>query len=228
MDNGDWTEIKDKDVTLLYKYKSCIDKNPYTVEVDGIKKTIKFTEKRLVTYNPKLAAKKRYEINKQAEKAKRLCYAQAKHSEYGDLGSYVDFISEDGDKAKAQMNEAKIEYEMKHAGYNLLVTSETSMSDQDIYDTYHNLWRIEESFRIMKSDLDARPVFLQKENTIKGHFLICYLAVLLERIFQFKVLENRYSTSEIMKFVRGFKIIKTESKYMKVSTSSHFIKELET
>ena len=228
LDNGDWTEVKDKDGTLLYKYKSCIDKYPYTVEVDGIKKTIKFTEKRLVTYNPKLAAKKRYEINKQAEKAKRLCYAQAKRSEYGDLGSYVDFISEDGDKAKAQMNEAKIEYEMKHAGYNLLVTSETSMSDQDIYDTYHNLWRIEESFRIMKSDLDARPVFLQKENTIKGHFLICYLAVLLERIFQFKVLENRYSTSEIMKFVRGFKIIKTESKYMNVSTSSHFIKELET
>ena len=44
-----------------------------------------------------------------------------------------------------------------------------------------------QSFRIMKSDLDARPVFLQKENSIKGHFLICYLAVLLERIFQFKI-----------------------------------------
>jgi len=65
----------------------------------------------------------------------------------------------------------------------LLVTSETKMTDQDVYNTYHNLWLIEESFKITKSDLDARPVFLQKEETIKGHFLICYLAVLLERIF---------------------------------------------
>ncbi len=48
----------------------------------------------------------------------------------------------------------------------------------------------------MKSDLDARPVFLQKEETIKGHFLICYLTVLLERIFQFKILENKYITTE--------------------------------
>lgn len=227
LDNDDWVEVKDKDNNLLYKYKSCIDKFAYTVEEDGIKKTIKFTEKRLVTYNPKLAAKKRHEINKQVEKAKKLCYSQAKRSEYGDLGSYVDFKDEDGDKAKVTMNDAKIEYEMKHAGYNLLVTSEVDMSDQDMYDTYHNLWRIEESFKIMKSDLDARPVFLQKENTIKGHFLICYLAVLLERILQFKVLNNQYSTSQIMKFVRSFKVIKGESKYINVTTSSDFIKDLE-
>ena len=76
----------------------------------------------------------------------------------------------------------------------MLVTSEIKMDDQDIYNTYHNLWRIEESFKIIKSDLDARPVFLQKENTIKGHFLICYLSILLERILQFKILDNKYST----------------------------------
>ena len=66
------------------------------------------------------------------------------------------------------------------------------MKDEDIYNTYHNLWRIEESFRIMKSDLDARPVFLQTEESIKGHFLICYVAVLLERILQFKIFENKF------------------------------------
>lgn len=85
-----------------------------------------------------------------------------------------------GEKAKASINESMIEKELKFAGYNMLVTSEKDMDDIDIYNTYHNLWRIEESFRIMKSDLDARPVFLQKENSIKGHFLICYLAVLLK------------------------------------------------
>ena len=56
------------------------------------------------------------------------------------------------------------------AGYNLFVTSEIHMSDSEVYHTYHNLWRIEESFRIMMSQLDARPVYLQKEDTITGHF----------------------------------------------------------
>ena len=227
LDNDDWKDVRSRDGTLLYRYKSCVEKFPYTFEIDGKKKTLCFTEKRLVTYNPKLASKKKYEIVKQIEKARNLCYSQAKRSEYGDLGKYVDFIDEDGEKAKASINESMIEKELKFAGYNMLVTSEKDMDDIDIYNTYHNLWRIEESFRIMKSDLDARPVFLQKENSIKGHFLICYLAVLLERIFQFKILDNQYSTHQIMKFIRSFKVVKGESIYINVTASSDFIKEFE-
>lgn len=227
LDNDDWREVKSDDGSLLYRYKSCVDQFPYTVEIEGKKKTLNFTEKRVLTYNPKLASKKRYEINKQIEKAKKLCYSHAKRSEYGDLGKYVEFTDEDGAKAKATINEAIIEKELQFAGYNLLVTSETDMNDTDIYNTYHNLWRIEESFRIMKSDLDARPVYLQKENSIKGHFLICYLAVLLERILQFKILDNKYSTQQIMKFIRGFRAVKGESKYINVTTSSQFIKDFE-
>lgn len=64
------------------------------------------------------------------------------------------------------LNEELIKKSLELAGYNMLVTSELSMSDKDIYEAYHNLWRIEESFRIMKSQLDARPVYLQKENTL--------------------------------------------------------------
>ena len=100
------------------------------------------------------------------------------------------------------------------------------MDDVAIYNTYHNLWRIEESFKIMKSDLDARPAFVQKEETIKGHFLICYLTVLLERIFQFKVLDNEYTTSEIFHFLKDFKVTKAETKYINTTTSSDFIQEL--
>lgn len=78
----------------------------------------------------------------------------------------------------------------------------------------------------MKSDLDARPVFVQKEETIKGHFLICYLTVLLERIFQFKTLENEYSSSDIFDFVKDFKVTKAETKYINTTTASNFINEL--
>ena len=57
----------------------------------------------------------------------------------------------------------------------------------------------------MKSDLDARPAFVHKEDTIKGHFLICYLTVLLERLFQFKVLDDRFPSTEIFGFLKGLK-----------------------
>jgi len=138
----------------------------------------------------------------------------------------VNFTDNKGKKATVTINQDAIDKDLRFAGYNLLVTSEIKMTDEDIYSTYHNLWRIEESFKIMKSDLDTRPVFLQKEDSIKGHFLICYLAVLLERILQFKVLDNKYSTSEIFHFIRKFKAVKAESKYINTTTYSDFINDL--
>ena len=219
-------EVKDSSNKVLYRYKSCIDTFPYTIEYEGKKVTIKLTEKRLLTYNPTLAAKKRYEINRMVEKAKSLTASQAKRADYGEAGKYVKFTDKEGEQAKVTINQEAIDKDLRFAGYNLLVTSETEMSDMDIYNTYHNLWRIEESFKIMKSDLDARPVFLQKEETIKGHFLICYLTVLLERIFQFKVLENKYSTEEIFRFIKDFKVTKAETKYINTTTSSNFINDL--
>lgn len=215
--------VKDKGGKVIYRYKSCIDKFPYTIEHDGKEVTVHLTEKRLLTYNPTLAAKKRYEINRMVEKAKSLTLSKAKKSEYGESGKYVNFTDKKGKKATVSINQDAIDKDLQFAGYNLFVTSEIRMSDLDIYNTYKNLWRIEESFKIMKSDLDARPVFLQKEETIKGHFLICYLAVLLERILQFKVLENKYSTSEIFSFIRNFKVTKADSKYINTTMYSDFI-----
>ena len=84
------------------------------------------------------------------------------------------------------------------------------MAASKVYAAYHNLWRIEESFRVMKSQLDARPVYLQKQETITGHFLICYLAVLLTRILQIHILKTSmvpkrylisYVTSELQKYL---------------------------
>ena len=216
-------EMKDKHGQVIVRYKSCIDQFPYTVEQNGKKVTVHLSEKRLLTDNPTLAAKKRYEILRMVEKAKALTVSHAKQNEYGELGKYILFTDEDGEKAKVQLNEAAIEKDLRYAGYNLMVTSELKMSDYDIYTTYHNLWRIEESFKIMKSDLDARPVFLQKEDSIKGHFLICYLVVLLERILQFKVLKNAYSTAEVFAFIRNFKVTKAEHKYINTTPSSAFI-----
>lgn len=218
-----FTDVKDKKGKLLYRYKSCVDEFPYKVEHEGKEHVVKLREKRLLTYSPSLASKKKHEINRMVEKAKALKASQAKKTEYGEAGKYVKFTGKDGEKICVSINQKAIDRDLKLAGYNLLVTSETEMTDPDIYNTYHNLWRIEESFRIMKSDLDARPVFLQKEEAIKGHFLICYLTVLLERILQFKILGNEYSTQDIFGFMKDFKVVKGDGRYINTTRSTCFI-----
>ena len=231
--DNDYRDVKDSDGTVLYRIKECVDDFSYTVtDENGRKKAVKLTEKRVVTFNPQLAKKQKYEINRLVEKAKTLKACQAKRSEYGDSAKYVTFTATDkkgnetDNTVSVTLNETAISKALQLAGYNLLVTSEIKMSGSEIYAAYHNLWRIEESFRIMKSQLDARPVYLQKETTITGHFLICYLAILLTRILQFKILKNRYGSEEILGFVKDFKVAKiSDRKYINLTKMERFIKD---
>lgn len=231
---NDYTDVKSKDGELLYQIKECIDNFPYSyIDEQGHRKTLKLTEKRIVTYSPKLAQKQKYEITRQIEKARKLRASEAKRSEYGDCSKYVTFTPADkkGEKTdgkiKVEMNEKAIENAMKLAGYNMIITSEISMSATEVYSVYHNLWRIEESFRIMKSQLDARPVYLQKEETITGHFLICYLSVLLTRLLQIYVLNDDYGIEELFYFIHDFRVAKiSDRKYINLTRNSTFIQDL--
>lgn len=231
---NDYKDVTDQKGEVLYRIKECVDDFPYSyTDETGQRKTIRLTEKRIVTYNPKLAEKQKFEINKQIEKAKKLRACEAKKSEYGDSAKYVTFISADkkGEKTdgkiKVELNEPAIEKAKQLAGYNMIVTSETRMPASEIYAAYHNLWRIEESFRMMKSQLDARPVYLQKEDTITGHFLICYLVVLLTRLLQIYVLNDKYGTEEIFDFIRDYRVAQvSERKYINLTRRSSFIKDL--
>ncbi len=230
---NDYRDIVDKNGNLLYRIKECVDDFTYAItDSSGKKRKVQLREKRVATFNPKLAEKQTLEIKKQVEKAIALKTAKAKKSEYGDCAKYVTFITTDkkGNETdgtvKAVLNEDIINKSLKLAGYNLLVSSETRMSAAEIYSAYHNLWRIEESFRIMKSQLDARPVYLQKEDTITGHFLICYLAVLLTRLLQFKVLKNEYCSEELFDFIHDFRVAKiSDRKYINLTRATNFIKE---
>ena len=234
---NDYRDVKNVGGEVMYRIKECVDEFQYKFKDSdtGLEKKFRITEKRIVTYNPKLAKKQIYEINKEVEKARLLKASQAKKSEYGDSAKYVIFTAADkkgnetDGKIKVSMNEELIKKSLELAGYNLLVTSEISMSDKDVYDAYHNLWRIEESFRIMKSQLDARPVYLQKKDTIIGHFLICYLAVLLTRLLQFKLLKSNYCSEDLFDFVHDFRVARiSDRKYINLSRGTTFIKEFST
>ena len=74
-------------------------------------------------------------------------------------------------------------------GFYSIVTSEIEEDDKEIINRYHGLSRIEDSFRIIKSDLEGRPIYVWTEEHIKAHFLICFIALTIIRILQYKVLK---------------------------------------
>ena len=79
---------------------------------------------------------------------------------------------------------AKAQKDSLFDGYFCIITSEMDYDERKMRETYGGLWRIEQSFRILKSDLYARPVFVSKNNHIRAHFLICFVALLLMRVIQ--------------------------------------------
>lgn len=222
-DANRYEEHRNEAGTLLYKTKSCIDEFGYSFkEIDPktgeeIVTSFKVREKRVVSFNPSLAAKQKAEIKKLVEKASNcITFKKMAREEIGDAVKYLNVTSADKTGKKVapvvSIDTEKVEEDLRLAGYNLLVTSEIDMPAKEIYKTYHRLWRIEESFRITKSFLDARPVYVQKKETIYGHFLICYLSLFLLRILEFRCFENKMNSSEIVRFIRDFRIVKKDER----------------
>ncbi|MCR4661198.1 MAG: IS1634 family transposase [Clostridia bacterium] len=229
-----WHMVPDSTGYAKYYFKECIDDFEYSfVDEDGELTRFTVKEKRIVTFNPSLAKKQKNEIKKQIEKAEKILTMKAAlNSEFGDLVKYLNFTSVNNSNEKIKiatsLNTKKIEEDLKFAGYNLLVTSELNMDAKEVYNVYHGLWKIEESFRILKSYLEARPVFLQKRESIYGHFLICYLALTLLRLLEIKEFENALSVSEIVNFIRNFNVTETpEGSYVNTSTMSKTFKYIE-
>ena len=213
-----YTDYRDKNGKLLFRLKSCVDTFSYKFKElnpeTGEEKVISFRvkEKRIVSYNPSLAQKQKAEIMKMVDKATNYTtYKKMAREDLGDSVKYIQITNTDKDgkskKPVIEINQAKIDEDLKYAGYNLLVTSELDMEPSQVYHTYHNLWKIEESFRITKSYLDARPVYVQKKETIYGHFLICYLSLFLLKILEIKCFKNKINSYDLVNFMRDFRVI---------------------
>ena len=201
---------------LVFKIKSCIDEFTYEHTDENKKKNpFKSKEKRVVYRSKKLYDKKMFELDKLEVKVKNLSLSKAKKEKYNAYASYIDFVGLDKngeitEKTIIKINQEKLNRDRKYAGFNMIVTSEINASDNDIYDIYHHLWRIEETFRILKTNLDARPVYVQKESTIFGHFLVCYTSILMVRILQFLVYKNEIKSNELIEFMKTFNVYKID------------------
>ena len=224
-----WKDYRDKDGNLLYRLKSCVDSFSYQFkEVDpetgrDVVKTFSVKEKRIVSYNPALAKKQKAEIQKMADKAANYAtYKAMIREDLGDSAKYVKITNKDKNGKKITpvigIDKEKVNEDLKYAGYNLMVTSELDMEPLQIYQTYHSLWKIEESFRITKSYLDARPIYVHKKETIYGHFLICYLSLFLLRVLEIKVFKNQINSYDLIDFIRDFRVVnKGDGSYINIS-----------
>jgi transposase len=99
-------------------------------------------------------------------------------------------------------DQEKYERDCALDGYYMIVTSELNLSNEEIIEKYSGLSIIEESFRIIKSDLEGRPVYVWTKEHIEAHFLICFMALVIMRILQ-KKLDYNYSAQKIQKALSG-------------------------
>ena len=227
--NNVFHDYKDESGNLKFRIKSSVDRFSYKFkETDpetGRETETSFSvlEKRIVSYNPALAKKQQAQIMKMADKAANYnTYKKMAREDLGDATKYIKVTSKDKNGKKVEpvveLDQDKINEDLKYAGYNLMVTSELDMEPLQIYETYHSLWKIEESFRITKSFLDARPVYVQKKETIYGHFLVCYLSLFLLRVLEIKVFKNAVNSYDLISFIRDFRIVRRgDGSYINIS-----------
>ena len=224
-----WKDYRDETGNLLYRLKSCVDTFTYQIKKTDLEtgkeviENFSVVEKRIVSYNPALAKKQSAEIRKMADKAAKFTtYKKITREELGDCAKYVKITRKDKNGKKieslVEVDQAKVNEDLKYAGYNLMVTSELDMEPLQVYQVYHNLWKIEESFRITKSYLDARPVYVRKKETIYGHFFICYLSLFLLRVLEIKVFKNKINSYDLIEFMRDLRVVKgKDGSYINIS-----------
>jgi transposase len=169
-----------------------------------VKKTV--YENQIVFWAKKYANKARAEREEVVKKALDLVADPKKYNKaitYG-AAKYVknlEFDKETGEvlegKQRPYFDSDKLAEEEKYDGYYAIVTSELQMSDEEIIDTYRGLWEIEETFRVTKGTLEARPVYVSREDRIDAHFLACFISLVIIRLIQKKT-NRQYSADRII------------------------------
>ena len=172
---------------------------------EGKKTKVTVDEKQVAIYSSKYAAKARADRHVVLEKARKLIAEPSKYTRSTSHGAakYVKNLAFDAKTGevisvgkKLVLDERKLALEERLDGYYMVVTSECDKSDEEILKIYKGLWQIEDAFRVSKSDLETRPVYLSREDRIRAHFLVCFLALYIARLLA-KQLDNKYSVARI-------------------------------
>jgi hypothetical protein len=168
-------------------------------------------QKWVAFYSDKYARRAKHKRQEAIEKALKMIAEPSKYKSTFDYGAagYIENLKIDKETGvitnvedTLRLDTEKIAEEEKCDGYYAIVTSELDDKDEHIIDAYRGLWRIEESFKVTKSVLGARPVYLSNLNHINAHFLICFIALLIARISELK-LGCKYTIAKITETLRN-------------------------
>jgi transposase len=203
--------LADKAVDLgLYDYVTLKNNQTRRVKATGM-----IPQNIIITFSRKMMEYQRAIRERQIERAKRL--AESKDPEEvkkgpNDVRRFLkrNVKTEDGKKAEVtyELDEAKIEEEKKYDGYYAVATNLKNDRAKDILAIIHKRYQIEDCFRIMKTNFNARPVFHSKEDWIKAHFLICYTALLVYRLLECKLddIEAHVTTDNLIRTLKNMNV----------------------
>jgi len=191
-----------------FKMKSRMYPREITVStVQGTKQKVRIHEKQVIFYSPKYAEKAKADREAAIRKAEHLISSPSAYNRSTSYGAakYIKnlaFSTKSGEILQDAehilfFDNDKLAEEEKYDGYYAIVTSELDMEDDKVVEIYRGLWKIEESFKITKSDLETRPVYLSSRDHIDAYFLICFVALVLARILE-KKLDRKYSVTAIL------------------------------
>ena len=170
----------------------------------------------IITYSPKYAAYQKQLRDQQVERALQMIEngkGKKQRKNQHDPGRFVGKIAvtDDGEKAHLEyyLDEEKIAEEAKFDGFYAVCTDLWDDDPKEILRISERRWQIEECFRIMKTEFSARPVYVQREDRIKAHFLTCFLALLVYRLLERKLLEE-YTCSQILTTLKDMNFARVE------------------
>lgn len=205
-----------------------------TVNGKQVKAKTTVDEKQVVFWSADYAKRAKIERQPAIEKAKDLignvrkynkknCYGASKYVKHLVFDKNTGEIIEA--KSQLSLDEDKIAEEEALDGYYMIVTSEMEKTDDEIIDIYRGLWRIEETFKVTKSELEDRPIYMSTKEHIEAHFLTCYLALVLCRVLQHK-LNKKYSVEKILNSLKNCSCSHIENNYYLFNFFDEVLKDI--
>lgn len=199
-------EIKEKlfedGYTIEKEFKYKLIEHVKEIRVDG--KVEKIQDNLLLGYSEKRDKKDKADRQRLLDKADKLLNNPSMMKQELKKGG-KKFIKVTKGNLDIELDVKQIEEAEKMDGFFAIEYSQKELTGREVREIYGSLWKIEDSFRVLKTNLEARPIFVWSEKRIRAHFLICYLALVIERYLEKLLKDNNVnlSTAKIQEAIRN-------------------------
>lgn len=199
LEDGSYTEQSSD-----FKWKVC----DYSNKVKFGQENVELNDQMVITWSASRAAKDHKDRERLIEKSKRLVESKsamkAEMKKGGKKYVQLSFLEDD----QITFNQQQLDLDEQFDGYYGIQFSDRTLDPAKVIEIYHGLWKIEESFRVLKSNFEARPIYVWTEDSIRGHFVICYLSLVIQRYLEYKLSQAglTLSTEMIQDSLRSAKV----------------------